>query len=200
MINAVIFDWGGVLITKPNPRMIAYCTKYFDIAPDLFINVIQQYKVGFQKGVISEDEFWEHVCAVLGVPKPAVSSLWGEAFASAYQEQKEVFDLAGWLQKNGYTIGVLSNTELPAVQVFYEQQYTLFDECVFSCHEGTVKPERRIYTIILEKLGVDPDNTVFIDDRKEFIDGAQQLGIHTIQFQNVDQLKQALHQYAINYD
>jgi HAD superfamily hydrolase (TIGR01509 family) len=73
----------------------------------------------------------------------------------------------------------------------------MFDATVFSCEEGTAKPERRIYEIALERLEVKPLETVFIDDRADFIEGAQKVGMHTIRFENPQQVKEALASLAI---
>ena len=73
----------------------------------------------------------------------------------------------------------------------------MFDATVFSCDEGTAKPERRIYEIALERLGVKPREAVFIDDRVDFIEGAQKLGMYTIRFENPQQVKEALASLAI---
>ncbi|MFQ7503442.1 MAG: HAD-IA family hydrolase [Alistipes finegoldii] len=55
--------------------------------------------------------------------------------------------------------------------------YRLFDGEVVSCEEGTVKPEPRIYEILLERYGLDPAETLFIDDRAANIAAAEGLGI-----------------------
>jgi 2-haloacid dehalogenase len=60
---------------------------------------------------------------------------------------------------------------------------------VFSCAEGTRKPEEKIYQILLTKLRVEPHETIFVDDRSDFIRGAENVGIHGILFQNIDQLR-----------
>jgi epoxide hydrolase-like predicted phosphatase len=89
---------------------------------------------------------------------------------------------------------------MPAMQFFYEQGYAMFDAAVFSCMEGTRKPEQRIYEIVLERLGVEPREAVLIDDRAEFCRAAQALGIHTILFDNPQQVRQELASFAISFE
>ncbi len=78
------------------------------------------------------------------------------------------------------------------MQYFYTFQYNMFDVLVFSCAEGTRKPERKIYELTIERLGAQPGQSVFIDDKPEYINGAKLTGLNTILFENINQLKNAL--------
>jgi epoxide hydrolase-like predicted phosphatase len=131
------------------------------------------------------------------VSKPKVRSLWTEAFKAAYVPRTDVFSMAASLQKNGYRTAVLSNTELPAMEYFHEQRHKMFDVPVFSCLEGVKKPDGKIYELTLEKLGSKPRQSVFIDDKQEYIDGAKEVGINTVLFQNIDQIKDELNRLGV---
>ncbi len=65
----------------------------------------------------------------------------------------------------------------------------MFDVLVFSCAEGAQKPERKIYEVTVEKLHSRPGQTVLIDDKPLFIEGAQQAGLNGIIFRNLEQVK-----------
>ena len=64
--------------------------------------------------------------------------------------------------------------------------YGLFDGEVVSCEERTVKPEPRIYEILLERYGLTPSETLFIDDREMNIEAAAALGIRGFLFDHRD--------------
>ncbi|MCX6664601.1 MAG: HAD family phosphatase [Euryarchaeota archaeon] len=198
MIKAIIFDWGGVLIQNPSQGLIAYCANALGVTEKKFITEYRTYNQEFQKGFLSEDQLWENICASLHIEKPLIHSLWGSAFRAVYQEQNEMFSLASYLKKKGYNIGRLSNTEKPAMQFFFEQHYDMFDVTVFSCAEGTRKPEQKIYQHILEQLQVQPDDAVFIDDTPEYITGAKKIGIHTILFTGYSQVKKELQLLSVH--
>ncbi len=188
MIKAVIFDWGGVLIDNPALGLTAYCAGHLGVSEVRFGEAQEKFEGEFQKGTISEDVFWERVCSELGVVKPNTRSLWGDAFRGVYSEKTRIFSLCSFLKDKGYRIGFLSNTELPAVEYFHEQGYAIFDVTVFSCIEGTRKPERRIYEIALERLSLKPEETIFIDDRDDYIAGARTIGMNAILFEDEEQV------------
>jgi epoxide hydrolase-like predicted phosphatase len=196
-IKSVIFDWGGVLIDNPAPGLMQHCAKALKVSKEDYIKAHGRFEADFQKGLIREDAFWEQVCSKLNVPKPDTPSLWAEAFEAAYVPRKKMFSMTAWLQGKGYRTAVLSNTEVPAMQHFYRQRYDMFDVAVFSCHEGVKKPDRGIYEITLQKLGCGPEKAIFIDDKQEYIDGAKEVGINTVLFQDINQVKDELNQLGV---
>ncbi len=199
-IKAIIFDWGGVLIDNPASGLLAYFANSLGVTGEALNNAFKKFAPEFQKGMISEDALWERLCSELGVQKSYNPSLWEDAFRQVYSPKKEMFSLASHLKDRGYKVGLLSNTEMAAMNYFHEQQYDMFDVTVFSCAEGTRKPEKRIYEIALGRLGVQPDEAVFIDDRIDFIEGSGKLGINTILFKDPDQVKIELASFSINLE
>ena len=191
-IESVIFDWGGVLIDDPRPGLLRYCAEAFGVSQEHYTPVHDSFLGKFGKGLISEEEFWQGISRKLGKPAPQVPSLWYEAFRSVCVPRPEVFLLVSSLHEKGYKTALLSNTELPAVERFHELNYDMFDALVFSCEQGVAKPERRIYEIMLEKLGSEALRSVFIDDRQAYIQGARAAGLNTVLFKSIDQMKHEL--------
>jgi len=191
-IEAIIFDWGGVLIDDPRPGLLRYCADTFGVSQELYTPVHDSFLDEFGKGMISEEEFWQGISRKLGKPAPEVASLWSGAFRSACKPRPEVFGLVSCLHAKGYKTALLSNTELPAVEYFREFGYDMFDALVFSCEQGVAKPEPMIYEIALEKLGSQAARSVFVDDRQDYIEGAKAVGLNTILFTGIEQLKHDL--------
>lgn len=196
-IKSIIFDWGGVLIDNPNPGLMQYCAKALGASRESYIEAHSKFADGFQKGTVCEEEFWGNVCTELNALKPNIPSLWAEAFKAAYVPRNSMFSIAASLQENGYKTAVLSNTEVPAMQYFHQQQYDMFDVLIFSCAEGIQKPDRKIYELTLKKLGSQPRQSVFIDDNPEYIGSAKEVGINTVLFENIEQVKDELNQLGI---
>lgn len=196
-IESVIFDWGGVLIDDPRPGLLRYCADAFSVARGRYTPVHDSFLNEFQKDLVSEERFWQKVCRELGKPTPKVPSLWSGAFRSAYVPRPDVFSLVSSLHDKGYRTALLSNTELPAVEFFHELGYDMFDVLVFSCTEGVMKPERRIYEITLERLGSKARQSIFIDDRQDYVQGAKEAGLNTILFKSIDQVKNKLAELGV---
>mgnify|MGYP001853441926 FL=1 len=58
-----------------------------------------------------------------------------------------------------------------------------FDGGLFSYEVLCIKPEERIYRLLLEKYGIDPKRAVFFDDRQVNTEAASRLGIKGVVFQ-----------------
>jgi epoxide hydrolase-like predicted phosphatase len=191
-IKSVIFDWGGVLIEDPAPGLVQYCALALNVSKEEYTKAYRKFSADFQKNLISEDTFWEKISSELKISKPKIPSLWTDAFKAAYVPRKEMFILAAELGEKGYKTAVLSNTEVPSMQYFYKLGYDMFDVVVFSCVEGTIKPERKIFEIALAKLDCTPEQSVFIDDNPEFIKAAKEYGLHAILFESIEKIKNKL--------
>lgn len=197
-IEAILFDWGGVLIDNPAPGLMAYCAEALGVSVADYQQAHNRHGEPFQKGFIPEETFWQRVCADLSRPVPEIASLWGRTFRAVYSPRVEVFDWAGQLRKQGYKTALLSNTETAAMEFFLELRYDVFDAAIFSCAEGTFKPERQIYEAAARKLGVPPSRCAFIDDKQLFVDGAITAGMKAVLYNNLDQVKNALRQLGVS--
>jgi putative hydrolase of the HAD superfamily len=178
------------LIEDPAPGLMQFCAEAMAVSPSRFTRAHEALAGPFQEGHITEEEFWRRVCTQLGRPVPIRPSLWGEAFRAIYRPRPEMFGLVGKLRDCGYRTALLSNTEPPCVQYFREAGYDMFDVQVFSCEEGICKPDLRIYTRTVERLGVAGPRTVFVDDRPAFVEGAQKAGLYGIPFADLRHLRQ----------
>jgi putative hydrolase of the HAD superfamily len=191
-IEAVLFDWGGVLIDNPAPGLMDYCARVVGVPVEDYTRVHDEYSEAFQKGLIPEKVFWERVCGALRRPVPEQGSLWGEAFRAVYVPREEVFALARRLRETGLRTSLLSNTERPAMQFFLELGYDMFDALTFSCAEGVFKPEKEVYEIAARRLDTAPGRCVLLDDKVDFIAGARRAGMAGIVYEDLAQAGQEL--------
>jgi epoxide hydrolase-like predicted phosphatase len=199
-INSIIFDWGGVLIDDPGPPMIEFCYSALGVSEEAYNEAVGKSISDFRTGHIEEATLWQRVCAELNVEVPDRRSLWGDAFDAVYQPKPEMFALIQSLINSGYSVALLSNTEMPCVDYFGKQGYDFFDVLIFSCLEGTKKPEREIYELALARLKCSPQQAVFIDDRPNCVKGAVTAGINTIQFESPEQVKRELGGLGVTTD
>jgi putative hydrolase of the HAD superfamily len=64
-----------------------------------------------------------------------------------------------------------------------------FDVLIWSFQHLMAKPDPAIYRLVLEKLNVRPDESLFLDDKQVNIEAAQALSMYAIQFSTVDNLR-----------
>ena len=175
-IKAVVFDWGGVLIVNPVEGILAYVERHFPEAGALSFD--DESVRLFQEGRIEEATFWQRVGLSDALDlRLFKGSLWRSAFESTYTERDPVMKLAYDLQAAGITTAMLSNTELPAVEMLKAMNYRCFDYGMYSCEWGVVKPDSSIYLRCVETLGIAPEQILFIDDKVENIRAAEAVGM-----------------------
>ena len=94
-----------------------------------------------------------------------------------------------YLKDKGYKVYILSNYGNETMRMT-KQKLTFLkyvDGAVFSCDVKQIKPEPEIYRTLIERYHLEPEKSVFLDDRKENCEAAEKFGIHAIQFQSFKQ-------------
>ena len=90
------------------------------------------------------------------------------------------------LKARGFGIYILSNLSLESYEFIRQYDFfRLIDGGVFSYQERANKPEEKIYRALLERYSLVPEETVFIDDNKDNVAGAQALGIRAVLFTDI---------------
>lgn len=79
----------------------------------------------------------------------------------------------------------------------YKKVFALFDGIVASCSVQLLKPNKKIYEHLLETYRINAKNSVFIDDQKENITAAKNIGITGIQYKNFWQVERELTRLGI---
>lgn len=90
------------------------------------------------------------------------------------------------LKQRGYRVYLLSN--LAKESYDFIGRYPFFREIdggVFSYQERVCKPDEAIYRVLLERYGLAPEETVFLDDSPANIEAARRLGMCGIVFENL---------------
>ena len=119
-----------------------------------------------------------------------------EAFYGRFLEMidgiyEENLKIALNLKKKGKKIYILSNFPGDQFDNFMKENKFLneFDDMVISGKVGLKKPDKRIYELAIKKFDCNPSKTLFIDDRPENTEAAQNLGINIITLDDPGKLK-----------
>ena len=188
--KALIFDCFGVLYPQASKN---FFTRY----QHLFKNGYEIFdKLNFQidLGKITRKEFFTGVEKEIGMPADKIQN---------EIDRELIFDreLVEFIkkQKNSYKIGLLSNAGQDEISIIYDDKIdSIFDTKVVSYEVGIVKPNPELYLLCAKRLGVLPEECIFIDDSPSCISGAESVGISSILFKDTKQLKVELLKYGIN--
>jgi len=103
------------------------------------------------------------------------------------------------LKKLGYKVSMLSNNNV--FQAEYMKKYSMlkyFDYVLFSCQIGVLKPHPKIFKKMLKIARCKPEEMLMIGDSlKDDVIPSKKLGINSIQFKNISQLKKELKSFCI---
>jgi putative hydrolase of the HAD superfamily len=195
-IQAIIFDFGGVLVRTsdftPRERLAARFGMTSHELMDLVF--VGDSGMGAQRGEITIEQHWENVRLALKLtPQELVD--FKDEFWSKDVIDTELIEYIRSLHRS-YRTALLSNAFSDLRQMIIEQwQFAdAFDTLVISSEIGIVKPDPRIYHLVLERLGVQPAEAVFVDDFQKNIEGAKAVGMQGIHFRDPEQARSELEQ------
>jgi len=193
-ISSVVFDIGGVLIDW-DPRHL-YRQLIADPAElDDFLGRIctRQWHASHDLGADTEQS-----CRELAVVHPEHADLimaWShrseEMIAGVYDDTVAVL---AELRAAGVRCFALSNMEKDTFAKRRDRLsfFGLLDGYVISGLEGVMKPDRKIFEILLSRFGLAPQETVFVDDIADNVSAAADLGILALRFTSAAQVRKEL--------
>lgn len=190
-VRAVVFDIGGVLEHHGDIGFAARWERRLGLEPGELFRRMGRSGLGEDAnlGRISEDGYARAVGALFGLDRRRTAELLDDLWDwYAGELNAEVADFFRSLRPR-YRTAILSNAAAGG-QRLEEARYHLSamaDVLVFSFEEGIEKPDHRIYRRTCERLGVRPEEAVFLDDREENVVAARQVGLRAVRFRGTAQ-------------
>ena len=187
-INAIVFDFGGVLINLNYQATIDAFKKLGITDFEKMYSQAQQSNLfnDIETGKISSQRFINGLLDYL--PKNTTPNKVVEAWNAMILDVPEAnLQLLRDLSKN-YRIFLLSNTNALHISLAFrnwnkvsESPIEAYFEKIYLSHEiGMRKPNQDIFDYVCLQSKLDPEKTLFIDDSEQHIIGATSLGIKTI--------------------
>jgi len=192
MIRAVLFDVGGVL-TPPLQESVLPAVLASGVDPLALRNVLLPMFASpddgdepahlWERGEIDLEGF----LSLLGPDGAAARVVLDPAsphfLARDLGPHEAMQAFVAEVRAGGRRVGVISNTVrewLPAWSRALPNP-ELFDAVLFSCEVGLRKPGAGIYRLALERLGVEADEALLLDDFAPMVAGARAIGMHAVE-------------------
>ena len=197
--RAIVFDLGGVLIDW-DPRHM-YRTVFDDEAEmEWFLTEIATLEWNSRHDAGRK---WEDGVALLSAQYPKHAGLiaaywerWDEMLLGPITGTVEIL---AQLKEEGRALYALTNWSSQTFPIARERYEFLdwFEDIVVSGEEKVIKPDPRIYQILLERIERKAEDCVFIDDGTRNVVAARELGLDAIHFESPQQLREQLTQRGL---
>lgn len=187
MIKNLLFDLGGVIIDLCRMNCVASFERLGMKNVNNFLGEYSQKGpfLQLEEGLISEDEFRQEVRRLIdgNVSDEQIDNAFCDFLAGIPPHRLEQLRKL----KEKYNIYMLSNTnsimwnsriaEEFRKEGFEREDY--FDGMVTSFEARCIKPNVEIFNYVTANLGIEPHETLFLDDSQKNLDAASTLGFHT---------------------
>lgn len=189
MIKNLIFDWGGVLSVSQHDEAVRRFAAMGVPHPETYFVEGKNWEGIFgevEDGTISIDDFLTQVSDLCGKPISfeQVAYVWWGFFS--HLAPGILKQLEKW-KSEGFYLYMLTNNN-PFMMSYIRSDdfapdgkpfHAYFDQLYVSCDIGLSKPDPAIYQYVLDDKGMVASETVFVDDRRQNLVGAEQVGMKT---------------------
>lgn len=191
MVKVILFDLGGVLFTNGSKKFKEAIISRYNLDKAFVESVDEDIGSKYREAKITRDEFWKYFLEKLNIHERP-DDLERE-WISYYDLIEGTRDIIFELSKK-YRVYYLSDNVKERVDKLDERFGFLkwFADGIFSHDVGVRKPNPKIYEYAIQKVGVKPDEIVFIDDKESSLIPARQMSITTVLFESPEQLRISL--------
>ena len=196
-VKAVVFDFGGVMTTTTMPERVKPIVDGLGLPWSAIEAGYGRYRRLMDASLISMAAMYDLIFAdaAIAVDPAALAKIVEEDVASFLYRNERTLAWMRALKAEGYKIGILTNMSADFAVRFREAFPDFIaeaDAVVISGEEHMFKPQRRIYDLVSQRLGLPPESLVFIDDAEANCAGARAAGWQAIRFVSNDQVERDL--------
>ncbi|KAM8961929.1 acyl-CoA dehydrogenase family member 10 [Pelodytes ibericus] len=199
--KAVIFDMGGVLLHSPYKMAEDWETRNNVPLGTISQAILSGAESGpwmkYMRGELTAQSFvveFGKLCSnITGFPVPVHSFLTDLTSNQMAKQLPCMTEAIKCIRSEGLKTAVLSNNFfLHNGESFLPLDRSQFDVIIESCIERVCKPDPRIYQLCLERLGIQPKDSIFLDDIGQNLKAAAQLGLTTIKVSDPEEALEKL--------
>jgi epoxide hydrolase-like predicted phosphatase len=180
-VKGLLIDFGGVLTTNVFDSFKAFC-RAEGLPEDSVKNLFRERGEGLsllrelERGQLTAEEFGDRFAPLLGVEAAGlVPRLFG-----GIAPDEAMLDAVRRARAAGIRTGLISNSWGDGIAYEPSLMEELFDAVVISGDVAMHKPEPEIFLLGAERIGVPPNECVFVDDLRENCVGAEAVGMTAI--------------------
>lgn len=194
-IEAVVFDFGGVMTTSTMPMRVIELAEAKGIDWGVFKRGFDAHRLDYDAGRITLAEMYDLIWRDAGI---AVDADTNAAFMEAddrswcYRNERTLAWMKA-LKSRGFKLGILTNMAPKFAREHFESSFADFiaqaDAMVISGDEGIVKPQREIYDLLRERIALPAASLLFVDDLERNVAAARAAGWRAVRFETNDQVE-----------
>jgi len=193
-IKVVAFDWGRTLGSNSDDwdGYFPAVGEVTGLAAEKLGDILERHWPKMKVGGEDEDKFWEDV--VKASKKKLTVEQAKRAYRKGFWYDPEMKELVERVKTWGVRVVILSN-DVREWMAGKREEFKLdeqFEKVYCSADVGLAKPGRKIYEYVLDDLGIEAGELLFIDNQKENCEGARELGIEVIWFRSARELARRL--------
>ncbi len=187
MIKAVIFDFFGV-IGASTYQLIA---ENIQISSKKQLDAISDLHKSIDNGFVNQEEFLHQYAEIAGLSYEEFLKIYHDS-NNRFSVSNKLLEYIANLKSKSYKIGLLSNVNKEAYEEFVKPivQTNYFDVVMPSFQTGLVKPAISAFLTMSEKLSVDPEEAVMVDDLESNCEAAEAAGLKSILYTNFHTFKE----------
>ncbi len=196
-IKAIIFDIGGVLAIENRTKQYGDLARIMDFDIDKFQELRKKKVELFVRGKVSEKEYLTFFAKKFNLNMVKLRKHWVRLAKENYKLDLGVSNIIRKLKKNYFLITLTNIIPLHNKIRKTNNPYKDFNLNLLSFKQGYAKPDLAFYKLLFKKTKFKPQEMIFIDDHKPYLDPAKKLGLKVIHFKNSVQLKQDLKKMGV---
>ncbi|WP_022893191.1 HAD family hydrolase [Agromyces subbeticus] len=179
--RVVVFDYGEVISREPSDadRAVLLARAGMREHAEAFWTAYWAHREGLDRGTLSIAEYWHAVAADLGVEWNVIDvhELWAIDHKSWLSLDAGTLGVLHALAAGGTRLALLSNAGTDFSSWFRHGSFApLFERVFVSGELDLVKPDAAIYEHVIDELGIEASDFVFIDNKSENVEGAKDVG------------------------
>ncbi|PEW01654.1 2-haloalkanoic acid dehalogenase [Bacillus cereus] len=192
--KAMLFDLDDTLLDRDKAvdKLFLFVLEkcYEDVSDTVKNNMLQKFKeydkreYGISDKTIVLESLFNEFAPKYRLPHNYIQDFWNENFPKCFSIDRNIIHFLNHIKRH-FKIGIITNgsTHRQKAKIINTNLNNYFDTIIISEEVGLSKPDKRIFELALNKLNVQPENTLFVgDDLEKDIAGCQNANIKGVWF------------------